>query len=57
MYHPIASPKMGVARLVDLLKYNSLFIIRSHIHPDSEDRYLMKEDPRALWLALQERYE
>jgi hypothetical protein len=57
MYEAIAPPQAGVAPLAEPLKYNALYIIRSHIHPDLKAEYLMEEDPRALWLALQTRYE
>ena len=52
MYEAIAPPQEGVAPLAAPLKYNALFIIRNHIHPDLKAEYLMEEDPRALWLAL-----
>jgi len=57
MYEAIAPPQEGVAPLTAPLKYNALFIIRNHIHPDLKAEYLMEEDPRALWLALQTWYE
>jgi hypothetical protein len=57
MYEAIAPHQQGVDPLVEPLKYNALFIIRNHIHPDLKAEYLMEEDPRALWLALQTRYE
>ena len=57
MYEAIAPPQEGAAPLAAPLKYNALFIIRNHIHPDLKAKYLMEEDPRALWLALQTQYE
>jgi hypothetical protein len=57
MYKAIAPPKQRVAPLADPLKYNALFIIRNHIHPDLKAEYLMEEDSHTLWLALQTRYE
>ena len=33
------------------------YIIRNHIDTDLKAKYLMDEDPRALWLALQHWYE
>ena len=57
MYEAIAPPQEGVAPLAAPLKYNALFIIRNRIHPDLKAEYLMEEDPHALWLALQTRYE
>jgi hypothetical protein len=57
MYKAIAPPQQRVASLAEPLKYNALFIIRNHIHPDLKAQYLMEEDSRALWLALQTRFE
>ena len=57
MYQAIEAPQQGVAPLAVHLKDNALFIIRNHIHPDLKAEYQMEEDPRALWLALQQRYE
>jgi hypothetical protein len=57
LYSAISTPQEGVASLVDNFKYNALFIIRNHIHPDLKAEYLMEEDPRALCEALQQRYE
>ena len=57
MYQAITAPQQGVAPLAEHLKYNALFIITNHIHPDLKAEYLMKEDPCALWLALQQQYE
>jgi hypothetical protein len=57
LYSAITAPQEGVAPLADKFKYNALFIIRNHIHPDLKAEYLMEEDPRVLWEALQQRYE
>jgi hypothetical protein len=57
MYEAIAPPQQGVDPLAESLNYNALFIIRNHIHPDLKAEYLIEEDPRALWLALQTQYE
>jgi hypothetical protein len=48
IYSVISPPQEGVAHLTDNFKYNVLFIIRKHIHPDLKAEYLMEEDPRAL---------
>jgi hypothetical protein len=53
LYSAITTPQEGVAPLTDNFKYNALFIIRNHIHPYLKAEYLMEEDPRALWEALQ----
>jgi hypothetical protein len=57
MFKAIKAPKEGATALSEPNKYHALFIIRNHIHPDLKAEYLMEEDPRALWLALQQRYE
>jgi len=38
-------------------KYEALYIIRNHIHPDLKFEYRMEENPRALWNNLKQRYE
>ena len=38
-------------------KYEALYIIRNHIHPDLKSEYRMVENPRALWNNLKQRYE
>jgi hypothetical protein len=57
MFNAIEAPKEGEAALPKPNKYHALFIIRNHINPDLKAEYLMEEDPRALWLALQQWYE
>jgi hypothetical protein len=57
LYSAILAPQEGVPLLADNFKSNALFIIRNHIHPDLKAEYLMEEDSRALWEALQQRYE
>jgi hypothetical protein len=57
MFKAIEALKEGEAALPEPNKYHALFIIRNHIHPDLKAEYMMEEDPRALWLALQQRYE
>ena len=31
--------------------------MRHHLHPDLKNEYMMEENPRALWVALKDRYE
>src|SRR6266540_3114917 len=38
-------------------KYAALYFLRHHLHPDLKNEYLMEEDPRALWVALKDRYD
>ena len=41
----------------DQSKYQALYVIRHHIHPDLKTEYALEEEPSALWLALKTRYE
>jgi len=43
--------------LTEKNKYEALYIIRNHIHPDLKSEYRMEENPRALWNNLKHRYE
>ena len=38
-------------------KYEALYIIRNHIHPDLKSEYRMEENPCALWDNLKQHYE
>ena len=38
-------------------KYATLHFLRHHLHPDLKNKYIMEENPRALWVALKERYD
>jgi hypothetical protein len=42
---------------LDTYKYNALFIIRNHLHPDLKAEYVMEEELHSLWVALKRRYE
>jgi hypothetical protein len=44
-------------QLLDPYKYNVLYIIRNHIHPDLKSEYVMEEEPSTFWAALQTRFE
>ena len=37
--------------------YNSLALLRFYVHRDLKAEYIMIENPRELWNALEERYE
>jgi hypothetical protein len=43
--------------LHDAYKYNALYILRHHLHPDLKAEYVMEEEPNVLWLSLKDRYE
>jgi len=38
-------------------KYEALYIISNHIHPELKSEYRMEENPRALWNNLKQRYK
>jgi hypothetical protein len=50
-------PNERVDPLHDAYKYNALYIIRHHLHPDLKEKYVMEEEPNVLWLSLKNRYE
>jgi hypothetical protein len=57
MYEAIVPLAERTVQLLDPYKYNALYIIRNHIHPDLKSKYVMEEEPSTLWAALQTRYE
>jgi hypothetical protein len=57
MYEAIVSPSERIIPLLEPYKYNVLYIIRNHIHPDLKSEYVMEEEPNTLWATLQTRYE
>jgi hypothetical protein len=57
MYEAIVSPSERIIPLLESYKYNALYIIRNHIHPDLKSEYVMEEEPNTLWATLQTRYE
>jgi hypothetical protein len=42
---------------LETFKFQALFIIRNHLHPDLKSEYVMEEEPHSLWVALKDRYE
>jgi hypothetical protein len=55
--HALSPPKDREVAFLDTYKYQALFIIRNHLHPDLKSEYMMEEEPHSLWVALQDRYE
>jgi hypothetical protein len=53
----LSSPEEWEAAFLDTYKYQALFIIQNHLHPDLKSEYVMEEEPHSLWVALQGRYE
>jgi len=43
--------------MIEKNKYEALYIIRNHIHPDLKSEYRMEENPCALWDNLKQHYE
>jgi hypothetical protein len=52
MYEAIVPPTERTVPLLEPYKYNVLYIIRNHIHPDLKSEYVMEEEPNTLWAAL-----
>jgi hypothetical protein len=57
MYEAIVLPAERIVPLLELYKYNALYIVRNHIHPNLKSEYVMEEESSTLWTALQPRYE
>jgi hypothetical protein len=57
MYEALLSPAERTVELSEQYKYNALYIIRHHIHPDLKSEYVMEMEPSNLWAALKTRYE
>jgi hypothetical protein len=46
---PVLSPPVDrEAIFLDTYKYQALFIIRNHLHPDLKSKYIMEEEPHSL---------
>jgi hypothetical protein len=45
------------ATFLDTYKYQALYIIRNHLHPDLKSEYVMDEESHSLWVALKGHYE
>jgi hypothetical protein len=55
---PALSPHVNrEAVFLDIYKYQALFIIRNHLHPNLKSEYVMEEEPHSLWVALQGHYK
>jgi hypothetical protein len=57
VYEAILSPKERIIPLLDLFKYNTLYIIRNHLHVDLKSEFVMDEESNVLWATLQTHYE
>jgi hypothetical protein len=57
MYETITPPAERQQELLPTYQYNILYIIRHYIHPDLKSEYVLKEEPKTLWVALRNRYE
>jgi hypothetical protein len=57
MYEAIVPPAKRTVQLLEPYKYNGLYIIRNHIHPNLKSEYVMEEESNTLWATLQTRYE
>jgi xanthine dehydrogenase iron-sulfur cluster and FAD-binding subunit A len=57
MYEPIVHSAERTVQLLQPHKYNVLYIIRNHIHPDLKSECVMEEESSTLWTTLQTHYE
>ena len=57
LYGCLSDSSTSTQALTEKNKYEALYIIRNHIHPDLKSEYRMEENPRALWNNLKQRYE
>jgi hypothetical protein len=57
VYEAILPPEEMIVPLFETFKYNTICIIRNHLHIDLKSEYVMEEEPNVLWAALQTRYE
>jgi hypothetical protein len=48
----LTPPVEREATFLHIYKYQALFIIQNHLHPDLKSEYVMEEDPHSLWVAL-----
>jgi hypothetical protein len=57
MYEAITPPVERQQELLSTYKYNVLYIISHHIHPDFKSEYVLEEEPSTLWATLHSHYE
>jgi hypothetical protein len=57
MYETIVPPTEKIVQLLESYKYNALYIIRNHNHPDLKSEYVIEEELSTLWTSLQTCYE
>jgi hypothetical protein len=54
---PLSPPMDREGAFLDTFKYQALFIIQNHLHPDLKLEYVIEEEPHSLWVTLQGCYE
>jgi hypothetical protein len=57
LYQCLVEPEKGTQQFIEKSKYEALYIIRNHIHPDLKSEYMMDENPHELWKNLKQCYE
>jgi hypothetical protein len=53
----LSPPAEREVTFLDTYKYQTLFIIRNHLHHDLESEYVMEKESHSLWVALKGHYE
>jgi hypothetical protein len=57
VYENILPLEERTVPLLDPFKYNTLYIIRNHLHVDLKSEYVTKGELNVLWADLQTHYE
>jgi hypothetical protein len=53
----LTPPAEREAAFMDTFKYQALYIIQNHLHPDLKSEYVMEEEPHNLWVAMKDLYK
>jgi hypothetical protein len=53
----LTPPAKREAAFLDTYKYQALYIIQNHYHPDLKSEYVMEEESHSLWVTLKGSYE
>jgi hypothetical protein len=48
MYEAIVPPAERTVPLLELYKYNALYIVRNHVHPNLKSEYVIEKEPSTL---------
>jgi hypothetical protein len=54
---PVERERERETTSLDTYKYQALYIIQNHLHPNLKLEYVMEEEPHSLWVTQKDRYE